>query len=299
MLTRALSPPSGGRPSGGWAASRPRRPAGRSRPPAASCPAAPRTAGPRAARHLRHRPRVPGQQDRVEDVRRGEGGAARRGQALDDAVGDRRASRPIRRTACGPGRGCSGPRPSWLIAPPLTRGGAGIGLDEDPARGEEGAVGRRRERRASPAAAVPGSMVHAVMRTVSNEPRSTMSQPETVRPSRTSRASPPPVKTHGGARPSRRPQDRAHARPGPDEQRDDRVRRRARRPPAPGRWRVGSGSPSVMVPAARPRPAPRRGPCPPVTTLLRCRRPPGIAEQAAVVGAGADHRGEPVVVARP
>ena len=50
-----------------------------------------------------------------------------------------------------------------------------------------------------PGPAVPGSIVQAVMRTVSNEPRSTMSQPETVSPSRTSRASPPPVKTQGGA----------------------------------------------------------------------------------------------------
>ena len=47
-----------------------------------------------------------------------------------------------------------------------------------------------------PGAAVPGSMVHAVIRTVSNEPRRTISQPDTVSPSRTSRAPPPPVKIH-------------------------------------------------------------------------------------------------------
>ena len=45
-----------------------------------------------------------------------------------------------------------------------------------------------------PSAAVPGSTVQAVMRTDANEPRSTMSHPDTVSPSSESTASSAPVR---------------------------------------------------------------------------------------------------------
>ena len=84
---------------------------------------------------------------------------------------------------------------SWPIAPPSPAGAAGSAstkIRHGASQAPSAAVASGGE----PGAAVPGSMVHAVIRTVSNEPRSTMSQPDTVRPSRTSWAPPPPVKIH-------------------------------------------------------------------------------------------------------
>ena len=100
-----------------------------------------------------------------------------------------------------PDRVRTGPRmqwstTSWPITPPSpgTAGSASTKIRHGARKAPSAAVASGGE----PGAEVPGSMVHAVIRTVSNEPRRTISQPDTVRPSRTSRAPPPPVKTHGG-----------------------------------------------------------------------------------------------------
>ena len=96
-----------------------------------------------------------GQQRRVEDVRGGQGCAGRRRKALDDAVGDRqRLDRP---PEAGADRAEDAVVHEELAdRSSLARRGAGIGLDEDPARGEGGAVDRHGERRRAWSARCPG-----------------------------------------------------------------------------------------------------------------------------------------------
>ena len=194
---------------------------------------------------------------------------------------------------CGPDRGCSGRSSSWAIAPSLPAWAVGSASTKI----RPGASARPSAAAASggvPGAAVPGSRVQAVMRTEPNEPRSTMSHPDTVRPSSTSVASPPPVKTHGTCS-GCGPEHRAHVRSRPDQHRPDRRGARA----DVGQGCVGGRFRGIRV---TDRDDARRSGQSRIEALssghhrFRAGAGRGRAEQAAVVRPGADHRREPVVV---
>ena len=84
--------------------------------------------------------------------------------------------------------GAAGSASIQIVVGPRGRPSTAVPSGE-PAGGDAGA----------PGAAVPGSIVHAVSRTVLKDPLSTMSQPETRRPSRVSSAWPAPVKIQGAS----------------------------------------------------------------------------------------------------
>ena len=152
---------------------------------------------------------------------------------------------------------------SWRIVPPSPAGAAGSASTKI-RPGARGAPSAAVASGGEPGPAVPGSIVQAVMRTVSNEPRSTMSHPETVRPSRTSSCLAAP-----GEDPRRRLGWPA-AGPGACSGRRARAARRSvlrssRRRPASRRW--DAESPIVTVPVVPAAVSAASRPVPPVTTV--------------------------------